>query len=425
MLSSIKALRILSIAAILLLQACAHSSAIDSLPEALTVAAEGKVVTVKPELIDSIVKANQDKPVLIEFVTDWCEVCKAIKRDVSRLAKAGAGRYLVLRVDVTRDEKTRRQYEMQPVYPGFKLYSPGLAKPIERYGSNELEALEDWLKVPHDKVIEAPLVFNTKPSPRPARAILIAGSAENANFAQEVVWINELVQYRGVNADEIECFYAKPDPFQYFGDKAQFDKIAPLLKACRASDRGEILRALQRAFLANPKNVFLYATSHGAAPSNYRPEKGEKDCYVRAPSLIIDNGDNDCESANHLTPDSIASVIPLEAEAKKVFIFQGCYSGGFISDDNDIRKSTSGLTKLSHINILTAARSDRPSFGCGSGDVATYFGLAFTSVFIEDKRDLTEIDWSAVFKKTKQQTEDMEKKLRVPQSSEPQYFQKP
>jgi thiol-disulfide isomerase/thioredoxin len=424
MLKFIKALRIASITAALFLQACVHASAVDSLPEALTLAREGMVVTVAPNLIDTIVKQNADKPVLIEFVTDWCQVCKAIKRDVSKLAKAGAGRYLILRVDVTQDDKTREKYSMQPYYPGFKLYSPGLPQPIERYGSNELMALETWLKAPHDKVVEAPMVFHTRISPKPARAILIAGSAENANFAQEVTWMMELVQYCGVKADEIECFYARPDPFQYFEDKAQFDKIAPLLKSCRASDRGEILRAVQRSFIANPRNVFLYATSHGAPPSQDRPAKDEKDCFVRAPSLIVDNGDNECESANHLTPESIASVIPLEADAQKTFVFQACYSGGFISDDNDINKSQSGLTKLQHVNILTAARADRPSFGCGSGDVATYFGLAFTSALIDDKRDLAEIDWAEIYRNTKVKTEEMEKKLRVPQSSEPQYFEK-
>jgi hypothetical protein len=80
-----------------------------------------------------------------------------------------------------------------------------------------------------------------------------------------------------------------------------------------------------------------------------------------------------------LTPTALARMLQDSGIKWRVVVISACYAGGFIEplrDDNSI--------------IITAAASDRTSFGCESGRDYTYFGQAFvrdalakTSSFIE------------------------------------------
>lgn len=80
-----------------------------------------------------------------------------------------------------------------------------------------------------------------------------------------------------------------------------------------------------------------------------------------------------------LTPTALARMLQDSGIKWRVVVISACYSGGFVEplrDDNSI--------------IITAAASDRTSFGCESGRDYTYFGQAFvrdalakTSSFIE------------------------------------------
>ena len=65
-----------------------------------------------------------------------------------------------------------------------------------------------------------------------------------------------------------------------------------------------------------------------------------------------------------------------EFRAKHFVAIQACYSGGFIETDIAGLKADA-LSGMSHLDIMTAARCDRTSFGCGAGFHRTYFGDAF------------------------------------------------
>ncbi len=96
--------------------------------------------------------------------------------------------------------------------------------------------------------------------------------------------------------------------------------------------------------------LFLYITSHGSK---------EHEIYVSLDPLPL----------NQIDPDSLAEALRRTPIRWKVIVISACYSGGFI----DALKNSTSL-------IITAARADRASFGCGADSDITYFGKAF---FIE------------------------------------------
>ena len=254
---------------------------------------------------------------------------------------------------------------------------------------------------------------------------MVAGSSENANFMQELIWVSTLLQERGLKPEEIACFYAMPDALAYFADQAQFDELTGQVINCRRAERGEVLRTIQKALVAEPRDFFLYVTSHGAPPHSNPTLKNPQDCTAYASSLVIDHGESSCERNNNITPEAVASIVPEGSQTHKVMVFQGCFSGGFISDQNDAATAPSALAQLANITLLTAARSDRPSFGCSSGDTATFYGKSFGKALVDEKVPFHQINWAAVHQRAQNMTRFMEEKLRIVQKSEPQFFSRP
>lgn len=67
-----------------------------------------------------------------------------------------------------------------------------------------------------------------------------------------------------------------------------------------------------------------------------------------------------------VTPELLSASIRQAGIRWRVAVISACYSGGYL----DALKSSTAL-------VLTAARSDRTSFGCGADSDITYFGRAF------------------------------------------------
>ena len=69
---------------------------------------------------------------------------------------------------------------------------------------------------------------------------------------------------------------------------------------------------------------------------------------------------------NGLTPDELRRILDGSGIKWRVIVVSACYSGGFIDSlENDFTL------------VMTAARKDRTSFGCGSLSEFTYFGKAY------------------------------------------------
>lgn len=94
--------------------------------------------------------------------------------------------------------------------------------------------------------------------------------------------------------------------------------------------------------------VLLYLTTHGSQDHE----------------LLVDL---DPLPLNQIGPDDIADAFKtLPSMRWKVIVVNACYSGGFV----DALRDDSTL-------VITSARADRTSFGCGADSDITYFGKAF------------------------------------------------
>lgn len=93
--------------------------------------------------------------------------------------------------------------------------------------------------------------------------------------------------------------------------------------------------------------LLLFLTSHGSR---------EHELYVGLDPLPLDQ----------IAPDDLADVFADAHLRYKVVVISACYSGGFI----DALKNDTTM-------IVTAARADRASFGCGTDSEITDFGRAF------------------------------------------------
>lgn len=76
----------------------------------------------------------------------------------------------------------------------------------------------------------------------------------------------------------------------------------------------------------------------------------------------------------------------------RVIVVSACYSGGFI----DALKSPQAL-------VMSAARADRPSFGCDAGREYTYFGEAFYRDSLRDH------DYAAAFQRAAERVTERER----------------
>lgn len=93
--------------------------------------------------------------------------------------------------------------------------------------------------------------------------------------------------------------------------------------------------------------LFLLLTSHGTQ---------DHLLYVSMDPLPLDQ----------IAPEDLADVLAKSGIHYKVIVISACYSGGFI----DALKNDTTM-------IVTAARADRASFGCGTDSDITDFGRAF------------------------------------------------
>jgi hypothetical protein len=117
-------------------------------------------------------------------------------------------------------------------------------------------------------------------------------------------------------------------------------------------------------------------------------------------SLLVDM---DPIPLDQLDPEGLAQILSRHAFRWKVIVVNACYSGGFIP-------KLSGPGNL----VMTSAREDRTSFGCGADSDITYFGRAW----LVDALNATP-DFVDAFAKAKTEIAGWEKKDSL-QASEPQ-----
>ncbi len=103
--------------------------------------------------------------------------------------------------------------------------------------------------------------------------------------------------------------------------------------------------------------LVLFLTSHGSR---------EHELVVDRPPLKLEQ----------VRPDELRRALDAAGIRWRVLIVSSCYSGGFVPELRDPRTL-----------VITAARKDRSSFGCGSESHITYFGDAFLAHALNETTD--------------------------------------
>lgn len=162
----------------------------------------------------------------------------------------------------------------------------------------------------------------------------LAGHGEEDVFMNEVQFVRRLFDER---------FDAQGRSLVLINNRSTFS-ILPL---ANTHNLAAALSAVARRLDPAEDLLVLFMTSHG--------EEGK--------GLVLDLGDF---ALAGLTPRLLRASLGELADTWRVVIISACFSGGFIEELRDPRAL-----------VITSARADRSSFGCGHDGEFTYFGQEF------------------------------------------------
>ncbi len=164
--------------------------------------------------------------------------------------------------------------------------------------------------------------------------ISFAGDGEENVFRNEVEYVEKLFSER---------FDAKGHVLTLINNPGTLDRrpIASLSNLELAVD------ALGKKLDPVADVLMVFITTHGSRAH---------ELYVSLDPLPLDQ----------IVPEDLADVFSESPIRQRVFVISACYSGGFV----DALKGESTM-------VITAARGDRASFGCGTTSDITDFGRAF------------------------------------------------
>ena len=164
----------------------------------------------------------------------------------------------------------------------------------------------------------------------PFRAVLVGGDKDLPVFDNATAAMRRLLIARGIAPDDIQRLSATPAVI------AQ-DKLPP-------SGEKNVLDAIRGLHPTQGQGCLVFVTSHG----------------VPGDGLMLALNDE------FLTPAALdKALVQGCGDAPTIVIASGCYSGGF---------ARAPMARTNRI-ILTAARANRPSFGCDAGREFTVYDL--------------------------------------------------
>lgn len=179
------------------------------------------------------------------------------------------------------------------------------------------------------------------PGQRPGRPDLyvvgFAGDGTEDVFRNEVLYLELLMQERFQVDGRMLSLVNNPD---------SLDEEAPRPLATLAN-LAQALAGIGDAMDPDEDLLLLFITTHGT----------EDHELVAELAPFVDEA---------ITPRALASVIEASGVRNRAVVVSACYSGGFLP-------ALRGPDAL----VITAARKDRTSFGCGAASHVTWFGQAW------------------------------------------------
>ncbi|HEY2346857.1 MAG TPA: C13 family peptidase [Xanthomonadaceae bacterium] len=248
------------------------------------------------------------------------------------------------------------------------------------------DTLPDIAAIPsyEDLLYDQPALVNeqvqrlrpTSPGKVGLYALGFAGDAEENVFRNEVSFLPKLLTRR---------FDADGRTLQLVNSPYTF-RTTPL--ATRTNLDKALAGIAGRMDKANDI-LLLFLTSHGSHDHRVFVEMG---------SMPLDQ----------LSPEDIRDALDHAHITWRVVVISACYSGGFIP-----------ALREPHTMIITAARADRPSFGCGSDSQLTWFGKAFLTQALNHTTD-----FHAAFVEAQRSIAQWEQRDHQ-KPSEPQFWEGP
>lgn len=164
-----------------------------------------------------------------------------------------------------------------------------------------------------------------------------AGDGEEDVFRNETVYLKSLFGQRFGAKDRIVTLINHPDSL-----RAKTPAALATIENLR-----EALSRLGRIMDRDQDLLLLYMTMHGTE---------DHELAVQLQPLLEE----------WITPEDLRDALDDAGIRNRVVVISACYAGGFVPALHD-----------RNTLVITAARADRASFGCGSASEATYFGRAW------------------------------------------------
>ncbi|WP_052689802.1 C13 family peptidase [Xanthomonas albilineans] len=180
-----------------------------------------------------------------------------------------------------------------------------------------------------------------------------AGDASEDVFRNETLYLRQLFARRFGAAGRIVTLINHGDNLgaHAYAPQASYDNLADTLQRI-----GSLMDKREDALL-------LFLTSHGT-------EQHE---------LYLQFGPGEDAEYDTITPKELRGLLDDAGIVNRIIVLSACYSGGFVP-----------ALKTPDTLIITAARRDRASFGCGNTASATYFGRAWLIDALARTSDLIE-----------------------------------
>lgn len=196
----------------------------------------------------------------------------------------------------------------------------------------------------------------------------VAGDASDDVFRNETLYLKQLFERRFDASGRVAVLVNHPDNLgeHPYAPLATYDNLYDTLAAIgkRMDTREDVL--------------LLFLTSHGTE---------DHTLYLQV----------DQDEEDYITPEDLRQALDDAGIRNRVVVLSACYSGGFIPQLHN-----------ADTLVLTAARADRPSFGCGNTSNATYFGQAWLVDAMNQTDDMVEafgIAGRAISEREKQEGE--------------------
>lgn len=84
-------------------------------------------------------------PVLLDFHATWCPPCKALSPHIEAVATQYKGKVKVYKVDVDKNPKLARKYNVTRMPTMFIVLPAGKGGPVKHVGYKDLAELQQWI----------------------------------------------------------------------------------------------------------------------------------------------------------------------------------------------------------------------------------------------------------------------------------------